>query len=135
MTTTTARKPFTKTTWASISADQAYLSRDYANTTRVGWEGTCDLSYELVELHPYLSIESARALTDLCVSQIPVILTWQTELGGDLGVERQTNAVIVEYMSAQQIYIRYCGFGHWVALDQVVGAESFKAIVSYSNSI
>lgn len=128
---TTTRRPFTSTTWASILADQSYLSRNYARDHQLSWTHTADLAHELVERQPHLSIESSRVLTDFCPAQLPVMLTWTMPLD-DGRTETITTAVIVEYMSANVMHIRYSGFGHLVQLSRVVSAESFKTVVTYS---
>lgn len=130
--TTTTRQPLTTTTWADLAANQAYLSQSYARAaaTRLGWAETSDLAHQLADLHPNLTSQQAGVLTDLCVSQVPVILTWTTELAE--GTETTTAAVVIEYLGTEQAYIRYCGFGHWVQLSSITGAETFQTVRTYT---
>jgi hypothetical protein len=133
---TDTRTPFTTTTWQTLADNQAYLSQNYARAyaTRLGWEDTYDLACELQERHPHLSIEQVRVMVDLCVSGTPIILTWDNRIGGDLGIETCTAAVVVEYVGTSQAYIHYCGFGHWVQLRDVTDAHVFETVRTYRQS-
>ena len=83
--------------------------------------------------HAHLAAKTCRTLVDLCASQTPVVMTWATYLGGDLGTEVTTAAVIIEHLSTQQAYVRYCGFGHWVELAEVRTAAPFATIHTYES--
>lgn len=124
--------PLTATTWQTLADNQAYLSMDYARAqaTRLFWPDTADLGHELADMHDNLTIEQARVLVDLCVSGTPIILSWERSMG-ELGIECTTAAVVVEYVGTQQIYVHYCGFGHWIALSAVTGAHTFKTERTY----
>jgi len=129
---TATRKPLTSTTWATLAANHAYLSRKYSQAlaTRLFWDDTYDLACELSDMHAHLTDESARVLVDLCVSGTPVIVTWEQGIGEGM-VEMTTAACVVEYVGTAAIYVHYCGFGHWIQLSAVTDARTFETTRTY----
>lgn len=134
MTNTTTRKPFTAITWATLAEDHAYLSQDYVPSSGafLGWEAEYDLAVELNDLHENLTIEQARVLVGGTTGSYPVIITWDTYLPGLGKTETVTTAANIEYLSTQQVRIVYCGFGHWINIDQITAVSTFDSVVSYS---
>jgi len=123
---TATRQPLTAVTWGTLLADHAYLSADYARNARLYWSALADLGHELGVRHPHLADGGADVLVDMCAGGVPVILTWTT------GRETTTAAVIVEYLSETAVRVRYCGFGHWVQLDQVTSARVFDTVRTWA---
>jgi len=117
------RKPFTATTWKTLSDDHAYLSAQYATVAGLSWVHTTDLAFELAEMHSHLDIEDTRVMTSFVVSGTPAIVVWETRVGYDR-VETTTATCNIEYVNTQSMRITYCGFGHWVQLSDVVSVRS-----------
>lgn len=127
---TTARKPLTGTTWATLLADHAYLSRDYARSHNLSWTHEHDLAVELGAdgaAGAHLPEADRRVLVSFTTSGLPVDLSWSR------GRERMRAAAIVEYMSRDQLYVRYCGFGHWIPLRDVTRAASFANELTFAD--
>lgn len=129
-----ARKPLTTTTWATLTAEGAYLSADYAQAHGLYWTHLADLGAQLAADHaPHLTERAARVLVDLCVSGVPISLTWAAPLFPEEGTEVTTAAVIVEYVSTRAVRVRYCGFGHWVYLSQIRAAAPVETVRTYEH--
>lgn len=129
--TTSTRKPFTSTTWASIGNQ---LNQQQA---RLHWDARSDLEHEAAEASRF-TVEQWRHLVYAAINGLPVQLTWQTRMGEKY--EITTTYVIVTDLlfrgnaSVDRMRIAYCGFGHDVYLSQVVDVAIPRQVTVYRDT-
>lgn len=151
---------FTPTTWDGTLGAVGLLPRREYLSQRQGvkakrplyWDDLHDLERELVDLSATakelggwkrsLDVETAKHLVDACYGAYPVMVTWETRLGGRYDqptIETKTTAVIVDQIFAPRgdqpgrMHIRYCGFGHPVHLHEVVEAHVHDTVVTFTD--
>lgn len=142
MTASTARKPFTTATWATIGI----LGKE----ARGGWGQQADLAAEVTPRLPHLTERSVRTMVDAAGTHTPVIITWETRLnlGGQVKIETITDACLIEYMTAPRdlpggthdvnhlgyIQVSRMGGGGPIYLKQVREVRPFGAVHEYRDA-
>lgn len=126
--TTAARKPFTSVTWEDV--------RQVDHRSTLHWDAQSDLAHELAD-RTALTYEQARELIAAAQSGLPLVVTWDTALRGELAgrIERRTVTAVVTYLNPPpaeearrasypgQAYLRHCGFAHPIYLNQIRAAH------------
>lgn len=128
--TTSTRKSFTSTTWATIG-------HQLTGKSQLHWDALSDLEHEAAEASRFTR-EQWQALTYAATRGLPVQLTWQTRIGDKY--EITTTYVVVDYLtfcgntSVDRIHVGYCGFSHDVYLSHVVEVTIPRAVVVYRDT-